>query len=67
MADAQLLLCLIKHATEAGIATQQKLTCVRKELKTRKDMLSSSTSASDLVGKLGQRKDETEVLAYHFL
>lgn len=38
MAVAQLLLCLIKHATEAGMATQQKVTCVRKELKMRKDI-----------------------------
>lgn len=33
----------------------------------KRHTLSSSTSASDLVGKLDQREDETEVLAYHFL
>lgn len=51
--SCKLLLCVIKHTTELGMATSRISLYIRKEFQWQKDIwLSSSTSATDLMGKL---------------
>ena len=62
------LLWVIRHAVEAQLSSQNKLTHIREELQQEKDKKIMSTAlAFDSTAKAGKGEEEMEGLACHFL